>query len=206
MYETNKMEVIKYACKFASIILECLFLFVKWPWTPLTLRKIYVLDILSTTFIQNNLHFWKIWMLSRQWLQRMASSGMLRRVALVRSDVSEELSASFIRVTRIGELETMLAVTCNRRMLQRNVFAALQASWANQFVVYRGFIKLLQLLRLYISINFNRKWPWTVFRYGFERNGDCYNPQPSGDTKMMGIPNIRPANILCTFIIDFLVS
>jgi hypothetical protein len=27
---------------------------------------------------------------------------MLRRVALVRTDVSEELSASFIRVTRIG--------------------------------------------------------------------------------------------------------
>jgi hypothetical protein len=35
---------------------------------------------------------------------RMASSGMLRRVALVRTDVSEELSASFIRVTRIGEI------------------------------------------------------------------------------------------------------
>jgi hypothetical protein len=34
----------------------------------------------------------------------MASSGMLRRVALVRTDVSEELSASIIRVTRIGEL------------------------------------------------------------------------------------------------------
>jgi hypothetical protein len=33
----------------------------------------------------------------------MAFSGMLRRVALVRADVSEELSASFIRVTRIGE-------------------------------------------------------------------------------------------------------
>jgi hypothetical protein len=36
----------------------------------------------------------------------MASSGMLRRVALVRTDVSEELSASIIRVTRIGELGT----------------------------------------------------------------------------------------------------
>jgi hypothetical protein len=38
----------------------------------------------------------------------MASSGMLRRVALVRTDVSEELSASFIRVTRIGELLRLL--------------------------------------------------------------------------------------------------
>jgi hypothetical protein len=34
----------------------------------------------------------------------MASSGMLRRVALIRPDVSEELRASIIRVTRIGEL------------------------------------------------------------------------------------------------------
>jgi hypothetical protein len=34
----------------------------------------------------------------------MASSGMLRRVALVRTVVSEDLSASFIRVTRICEL------------------------------------------------------------------------------------------------------
>jgi hypothetical protein len=30
-----------------------------------------------------------------------AATGMLRRVALVRTDVSEDLSASFIRVTRI---------------------------------------------------------------------------------------------------------
>jgi hypothetical protein len=35
---------------------------------------------------------------------RIVSSDMLRRVALVKTDVSEELSASFIRVTRIGEL------------------------------------------------------------------------------------------------------
>jgi hypothetical protein len=41
----------------------------------------------------------------------MASSGMLRRVALVRTDVSAELSASFLRVTRIGELGKTLAVT-----------------------------------------------------------------------------------------------
>jgi hypothetical protein len=51
---------------------------------------------------------------------RMASFGMLRRVAPVRTDVSEELIASFIRVTRIGELGTTLAVTSNRRTLRRN--------------------------------------------------------------------------------------
>jgi hypothetical protein len=32
----------------------------------------------------------------------MVSSGMLRRVALVRTDVSEGLNASFIRATRIS--------------------------------------------------------------------------------------------------------
>jgi hypothetical protein len=49
----------------------------------------------------------------------MSSSRMLRRVVLVRTDVSEELRASFMRVTRIGELETTLAVTSSRRTLQK---------------------------------------------------------------------------------------
>jgi hypothetical protein len=45
---------------------------------------------------------------------------MLGRVALVRTDVSEELSASTIKVTKIGELGTTLGVTSNRSTLRKN--------------------------------------------------------------------------------------
>jgi hypothetical protein len=51
----------------------------------------------------------------------MPSSGTLRRVVLVRTDDSEERIASVIRVTGIGEIETMLAVTSNRNMTRRKV-------------------------------------------------------------------------------------
>jgi hypothetical protein len=49
----------------------------------------------------------------------MPPSGMLRRVAPVITDVSEEFSVSIIRVTRIDELG-MLAVTSNKRTLRKN--------------------------------------------------------------------------------------
>jgi hypothetical protein len=55
----------------------------------------------------------------------MVSSGMLRRVALVRTDVSAETSASFIRVTRIGEPGTTPALTSNRRTLRRTLLVTL---------------------------------------------------------------------------------
>jgi hypothetical protein len=48
----------------------------------------------------------------------MVSSRLLRRVALVRTDVSEEPGVSFIRVTTIGELGTTQAATSNRRTLR----------------------------------------------------------------------------------------
>jgi hypothetical protein len=41
----------------------------------------------------------------------MAFSGILRRGAVVRTDDSEELSASIIRVTRIGELGTLVVIS-----------------------------------------------------------------------------------------------
>jgi hypothetical protein len=43
---------------------------------------------------------------------------MLRRVALVVTDISEELSAFFIREATIGELGTTPALTSNRRTLR----------------------------------------------------------------------------------------
>jgi hypothetical protein len=48
---------------------------------------------------------------------------LLHRVT--RTDVSEELSASIIRVTRISEPGTTLAVTSNGRMLRRNTMRRL---------------------------------------------------------------------------------
>jgi hypothetical protein len=67
---------------------------------------------------------------------------VIRRVALVRTDVSEELSAPFMSVTRIGELGTTQAVTSNRRTLRRNTnyfFAACVGCYLRQmlFLVHR---------------------------------------------------------------------
>jgi hypothetical protein len=44
---------------------------------------------------------------------------MLRLVALVKNDVSEEFNASIIKVIRIGELGTTLTAISNRRTLRR---------------------------------------------------------------------------------------
>jgi hypothetical protein len=52
---------------------------------------------------------WQIWeydFLNELVEWRMVSSGMFRRVDLVRTDVAEELSAYIFRVTRIGEVGT----------------------------------------------------------------------------------------------------
>jgi hypothetical protein len=79
----------------------------------------------------------------------MASSGMLRRVALLRTDISEELSASIIRVTRIGELG-MLAVTSNRRTLWRN---SISIYYYIVFLrsVYRLLVRLMFLFHRFVS-------------------------------------------------------
>jgi hypothetical protein len=56
---------------------------------------------------------------------------MLGGVALVRSDISKELSASFVRVTRIGELGTTLitaSVVCSSLILVTLMKEALRSS------------------------------------------------------------------------------
>jgi hypothetical protein len=60
----------------------------------------------------------------------MPSSRMLRPVALVRTDVSEERIASIIRMTIIDELGTTLAVTSNRSILQINALQETRV-WAS---------------------------------------------------------------------------
>jgi hypothetical protein len=50
---------------------------------------------------------------------------MLRRVALVRTDVTEERTASIARVTRIGELGTKSVVTRKRSTLRRNTISSI---------------------------------------------------------------------------------
>jgi hypothetical protein len=47
----------------------------------------------------------------------MPSSGMLRRVILVRTDFSEGCIASIIRVTTIGELGTLLTIFSQRALV-----------------------------------------------------------------------------------------
>jgi hypothetical protein len=70
----------------------------------------------------------------------MSSSGIFRRMVLIRRDVSEEHIASISRVTRICELGTTLAVTRNRSTLRRNT-------------IYYSIVFLRSVLRLRVTAN-----------------------------------------------------
>jgi hypothetical protein len=78
---------------------SCRFMYLPSTHTPSTLFP-KTLSLCKQHNIMYDLRF------SRRWLWKMASFEMLHRVALVRTDVSEELSASFMKVTRMGELGT----------------------------------------------------------------------------------------------------
>jgi hypothetical protein len=75
----------------------------------------------------------------QQW--KMPSSGMLHRVALVRTDISEGRGTSIIRATRIGKPGTTLARTGNVSTLRRNT---LLVTWWRRQVPLK--CRLLQAL------------------------------------------------------------
>jgi hypothetical protein len=54
---------------------------------------------------------------------------MWRHVALIITDVSEELSPSIVRMTTVGNIRTMLAVTSNLSTLRRNSHIDFTDSW-----------------------------------------------------------------------------
>jgi hypothetical protein len=62
----------------------------------------------------------------------MPSSGVLRRVALVRTDFSQKYIATIIRVTRVGEQGTTFAVTRNGNTLQRSVVLLIRHNISSQ--------------------------------------------------------------------------
>jgi hypothetical protein len=68
----------------------------------------------------------------------MLYSGMLRHVALVRTDVSEEHIACIIRVTRIGELGTTLALTSNRYAVKKCYVKMEALVWNTRSRMRRG--------------------------------------------------------------------
>jgi hypothetical protein len=68
------------------------------------------------------------WLYWRNVSMKNAVLGMLRHVALVRTDVSEECSTSIIRVTWISKLGTTLAITSNWHMLWRNTITTTSIS------------------------------------------------------------------------------
>jgi hypothetical protein len=79
----------------------------------------------------------------------MVSSRLLRRVALVRTDVSEEPGASFIRVTKIGELGTTQAAAL--RSIMQLVYVAI--SNINKMKVIQKEINQINYVRNIKHIN-----------------------------------------------------
>jgi hypothetical protein len=76
---------------------------------------------------------------------------MLRRVALVRADVSEEHSASLIRGTTFGETGTTLILTSNRCKQQINTMTeALSSSETSEAFFIVSVVKISNLTGTYL--------------------------------------------------------
>jgi hypothetical protein len=68
-----------------------------------------VLCFVATKCYRPKGEYKRLWNLPKEKFSRMPSSGMLRHVALVGTDVSEERNFCTIRFTRMGELATALS-------------------------------------------------------------------------------------------------
>jgi hypothetical protein len=94
----------------------------------------------------------------------MPSSRMIRRVALVRTDVLAERIASIIRVTRIGELGTMLAVLCTTILSTQNYLSLCAINAYDTENIYSE--TLIYRPRMY-------RFPGSIFQFLWSLN-KCY--------------------------------
>jgi hypothetical protein len=105
----------------------------------------------------------------------MTSSWILRCVDLERTDVSEEHIAFIVRVTRIGEPATTLAITSNRSTRQRTTM------WERKLHCFHHFLQTSAKTALhsynhqmYLSqkmqdLRLSQLWPWRLLSSGRER-------------------------------------
>jgi hypothetical protein len=131
----------------------------------------------------------------------MASSGMLRRVAFVRTDVSEGLSDSIIRVTRIGKLETTLAVTSFCCHLWQFIRRKCDLTWACGCHI----CKLLSLSEVKVKIG--RRHNPSVVQSGFHlktsvRLGHCEKPYTSLSAPLLSDLYRNKLTVKILFVLD----
>jgi hypothetical protein len=100
---------------------------------------------------------------------------MLRRVVLLRTNVSGERVAFIIRVTRFGELGTTLAATSNRSKLRRNTVEATDSSKTSVLTrpTQRNFPEY-GILQVLFFTNVHKNSILSIISYYYPRNNKQY--------------------------------